>query len=309
MEKIPTISIKNINERKNIISKDIFEACQDVGFFTIVDHDLDINLIKKVLNLSAEFFNQSKEIKTKYFIKGGAGQRGYTPLGIETAKNSKMPDQKEFWHHGRSYWSQEYKKDMPENLLIKEVKEINNELINLFDNFEETGKKILSLIAIALNLKENWFDNKINQGNSILRMIHYPKLKNNSAGLRAEAHEDINLITLLIGTEQEGLEVLNKEKKWIPIDVGSNKIVCNVGDMLQRLTNDNLKSTTHRVCNPTGKKKNQPRYSIPFFLHLNPDYMIETLPNCIDKTSPNKYQDAISANDFLKIRLEEINLK
>ena len=128
-------------------------------------------------------------------------------------------------------------------------------------------------------------------------MIHYPELKNNSAGLRAEAHEDINLITLLIGTEQEGLEVLNKEKKWIPIDVGSNKIVCNVGDMLQRLTNDNLKSTTHRVCNPTGKKKNQPRYSIPFFLHLNPDYMIETLPNCIDNTSPNKYQDTISANN------------
>tara|TARA_A100001011_G_scaffold146500_1_gene154608 strand:- start:533 stop:1462 length:930 start_codon:yes stop_codon:yes gene_type:complete len=309
MEKIPTISIKNINERKNIISKDIFEACQDVGFFTIVDHDLDINLIKKVLNLSAEFFNQSKEIKTKYFIKGGAGQRGYTPLGIETAKNSKMPDQKEFWHHGRSYWSQKYKKDMPENLLIKEVEDLNNELINLFDNFEEVGKKILSLVATALNLKENWFDNKINQGNSILRMIHYPKLKNNSAGLRAEAHEDINLITLLIGTEQEGLEVLNKEKKWIPIDVGSNKIVCNVGDMLQRLTNDNLKSTTHRVCNPKGKIKNQPRYSIPFFLHLNPDYIIETLPNCIDKTSPNKYLDAISANDFLKIRLEEINLK
>ena len=309
MEKIPTISIKNINERKNIISKDIFEACQDVGFFTIVDHDLDINLIKKVLNLSAEFFNQSKEIKTKYFIKGGAGQRGYTPLGIETAKNSKMPDQKEFWHHGRSNWSQKYKKDMPENLLIKEVEDLNNELINLFDNFEEAGKKILSLVATALNLKENWFDNKINQGNSILRMIHYPKLKNNSAGLRAEAHEDINLITLLIGTEQEGLEVLNKEKKWIPIDVGSNKIVCNVGDMLQRLTNDNLKSTTHRVCNPTDKKKNQPRYSIPFFLHLNPDYMIETLPNCIDKTSPNRYLDAISANEFLKIRLEEINLK
>ena len=220
-----------------------------------------------------------------------------------------MPDQKEFWHHGRSNWSQKYKKDMPENLLIKEVEDLNNELINLFDNFEEVGKKILSLVATALNLKENWFDNKINQGNSILRMIHYPKLKNNSAGLRAEAHEDINLITLLIGTEQEGLEVLNKEKKWIPIDVGSNKIVCNVGDMLQRLTNDNLKSTTHRVCNPTSKKKNQPRYSIPFFLHLNPDYMIETLPNCIDKTSPNKYLDAISANEFLKIRLEEINLK
>ena len=198
---------------------------------------------------------------------------------------------------------------MPENLLIKEVEDLNNELINLFDNFEEVGKKILSLVATALNLKENWFDNKINQGNSILRMIHYPKLKDNSTGLRAEAHEDINLITLLIGTEQEGLEVLNKEKKWIPIDVGSNKIVCNVGDMLQRLTNDNLKSTTHRVCIPKGQKQNQPRYSIPFFLHLNPDYMIETLPNCIDKTSPNKYLDAISANEFLKIRLEEINLK
>ena len=141
MEKIPTISIKKINERKNIISKDIFEACQDVGFFTIVDHDLDINLIKKVLNLSSEFFNQPEEIKNKYYIKGGAGQRGYTPLGIETAKNSKIPDQKEFWHHGRSNWSQKYTKDMPKNLVIKEVEEINNELINLFNNFEEVGKK------------------------------------------------------------------------------------------------------------------------------------------------------------------------
>jgi len=144
MEKIPTISIKNSNERKAIISKDILKACQDVGFFTIIDHDLDINLIKKVLNLSAEFFNQSEEIKNKYHIKDGAGQRGYTPLGIETAKNSKIPDQKEFWHHGRSNWSQKYKKDMPENLLIKEVEEINNELISLFDSFEKVGKKILS---------------------------------------------------------------------------------------------------------------------------------------------------------------------
>ena len=309
MEKIPTISIKNSNERKNIISKDILKACQDVGFFTIIDHDLDVNLIKKVLNLSAEFFNLPEEIKNQYHIKDGAGQRGYTPLGIETAKNSKIPDQKEFWHHGRSNWNQKYKIDMPKNLEIKEVEEINNELINLFNKFEEVGKKILSLIAIALDLKENWFEDKINQGNSILRMIHYPELKNNSEGLRAEAHEDINLITLLIGTEQKGLEVYNKEKKWIPINVGSDKIVCNVGDMLQRLTNDTLKSTTHRVSNPVGLGQNQPRYSMPFFLHLNPDYIIKTLPNCIDENSPNKYQDAISANEFLKIRLEEINLK
>jgi len=309
MEKIPTISIQNSNERKSIISKDIFKACKDVGFFAIVDHDLDINFIKKVLNLSAEFFNLPEEVKNQYYIKEGAGQRGYTPLGIETAKNSKIPDQKEFWHHGRSNWIQKYKKDMPENLAIKEVEEINNELISLFNNFEEVGKKILSFIAIALNLKENWFEDKINQGNSILRMIHYPKLKNNSAGLRAEAHEDINLITLLIGTEQKGLEIYNKEKKWIPINVGSDKIVCNVGDMLQRLTNDTLKSTTHRVCNPLGLGQNQPRYSIPFFLHLNPDYIIETLPNCISKNYPNKYKDTISANEFLKIRLDEINLK
>ena len=309
MEKIPTISIKNSNERKSIISKYIFKACQDVGFFTIIDHDLDVNLIKKVLNLSAEFFSLPEEIKNQYHIKDGAGQRGYTPFGIETAKNSKIPDHKEFWHHGRSNWNQKYKINMPENLEVKEVEEINNELISLFNNFEEVGKKILSFIAIALNLKENWFEDKINQGNSILRMIHYPKLKNNSAGLRAEAHEDINLITLLIGTEQKGLEVYNKEKKWIPINVGSDKIVCNVGDMLQRLTNDTLKSTTHRVCNPLGLGQNQPRYSMPFFLHLNPDYIIKTLPNCIDENSPNKYQDAISANEFLKIRLEEINLK
>ena len=157
-------------------------------------------------------------------------------------------------------------------------------------------------------MEDEWFDNKINQGNSILRLIHYPKINQKNNGLRAEAHEDINLITLLLGTEQEGLEVLNKDNKWIPIRVNSERIVCNVGDMLERLTNDKLKSTTHRVNNPKKSITNESRFSMPFFLHFNPDYLIETIPNCIDQNRPNKYAKGITADDFLKIRLKEINL-
>ncbi len=308
MESIPEISIKDFTKRKDSIAKEILRACEQVGFFSIVEHDLNTELIKKVLELSKMFFEQPNEVKTKYFIKEGAGQRGYTPYGIETAKNSVLPDQKEFWHHGRSNWSKKFDKIMPKNLFIEEIEGINDSLIELYNELEKLGQQLLSAIAISLELNNNWFDDKINNGNSILRLIHYPKLNKNDKGLRAEAHEDINLITLLLGAEQEGLEALNKNNKWIPIKVNSEKIICNVGDMLERLTNDKLKSTTHRVNNPIKSKMSKSRFSMPFFLHLNPDHLIETLSHCIDDKNPNKYKEPITADDFLKIRLKEINL-
>ncbi|MEC7381045.1 MAG: 2-oxoglutarate and iron-dependent oxygenase domain-containing protein [Pseudomonadota bacterium] len=308
MESIPEISIKDFTKRKSSIAKEILQACEEVGFFFITDHDLNAELIRKALELSNMFFKLPNEVKLKYFIKEGAGQRGYTPYGIETAKDSVFPDQKEFWHHGRSHWDKKFDKVMPKNLLISEINEMNDSLNKLYSELEKLGQKILSAIAISLNLKNNWFDDKINNGNSILRLIHYPKLNKNDKGLRAEAHEDINLITLLLGTEQEGLEALNKNNEWIPVKVNSEKIVCNVGDMLERLTNDKLKSTTHRVNNPVKSKMNESRFSMPFFLHLNPDYLIETLSNCINDKTPNKYIEPITADDFLKIRLKEINL-
>ena len=308
MESIPTISLKNYKKNKESISKEIYNACNKVGFFSIIDHDLNIDLIKKVLKLSKEFFNQDNDFKMKYCIEEGSGQRGYTPFGVETAKNALLPDQKEFWHHGRSSWNENLENKMPKNLIIEEINGINIALEDLYNDLETLGRKILSLIAVSLKLEDEWFDNKINQGNSILRLIHYPKIDQKNNGLRAEAHEDINLITLLLGTEQEGLEVLNKDNKWIPIKVNSERIVCNVGDMLERLTNDKLKSTTHRVNNPKKSITNESRFSMPFFLHFNPDYLIETIPNCIEQNRPNKYTKAITADDFLKIRLKEINL-
>ena len=308
MESIPTISLKNYKKNKEAISKEIYNACNKVGFFSIIDHDLNIDLIKKVLRLSKEFFNQTNNFKMKYCIEEGAGQRGYTPFGVETAKNALLPDQKEFWHHGRSMWSEDLENKMPKNLIIEEINGINIALENLYSELETLGRKILSLIAVSLKLEDEWFNNKINQGNSILRLIHYPRIDQKNNGLRAEAHEDINLITLLLGTEQEGLEVLNKDNKWIPIKVNSERIVCNVGDMLERLTNDKLKSTTHRVNNPKQSIANESRFSMPFFLHFNPDYLIETIPNCIEQNRPNKYTEGITADDFLKIRLKEINL-
>jgi len=308
MESIPTISLKNYKKNKEAITKEIYNACNKVGFFSIIDHDLNIDLIKKVLKLSKEFFNQANDFKMKYCIEEGAGQRGYTPFGVETAKNALLPDQKEFWHHGRSSWNENLENKMPKNLIIEEINGINIALEDLYNDLETLGKKILSLIAVSLKLEDEWFDNKINQGNSILRLIHYPKINQKNNGLRAEAHEDINLITLLLGTEQEGLEVLNKDNKWIPIRVNSERIVCNVGDMLERLTNDKLKSTTHRVNNPKKSITNESRFSMPFFLHFNPDYLIETIPNCIEQNRPNKYTKGITADDFLKIRLKEINL-
>lgn len=308
MESIPTISLKDYKNNKETISKEIYDACNKVGFFSIIDHDLDTDLVKKTLRLSKEFFNQTNDIKMKYYIEEGAGQRGYTPFGVETAKNALLPDQKEFWHHGRTSWEGNLEEKMPKNILIGEVNGINTALKKLYNDLEMLGRNILSFIAVSLELQDNWFDNKINQGNSILRLIHYPRLDQKNNGLRAEAHEDINLITLLLGTEQEGLEVLNKSNEWIPIKVSSEKIVCNVGDMLERLTNDKLKSTTHRVNNPKNSNADESRFSMPFFLHFNPDFFIETLPNCIEQKRPNKYKDGITADDFLKIRLEEINL-
>ena len=167
---------------------------------------------------------------------------------------------------------------------------------------------VLGLVLIELGVND-WFNNKINQRNSILRLIHYQLIDSAIKGIRAAPHEDINLITLLLGTQQEGLEVLDKNNNWIPIETNSDIIVCNVGDMLQRLTNHRLKSTTHKVINPMNSNKNLSRYSMPFFVHLNPDFLIKTLPQCINNEHPDLYPESILANDYLNMRLKEINLK
>tara|TARA_B100000586_G_scaffold93025_1_gene66257 strand:+ start:3347 stop:4279 length:933 start_codon:yes stop_codon:yes gene_type:complete len=306
---IPTISLKKIDNKKEKLAIEIFDACMNVGFFSVKDHEVDISLIESVLHLSKNFFQKPLQKKMNYYIDGGAGQRGYTPFGVETAKNAHHPDQKEFWHHGRSNWDKEYENTMPENLVVHELTGFNESLNELYNQLEKLGYKILSLISLGLELEEDWFKDKINQGNSILRLIHYPKIEKNNMGIRAEEHEDINLVTLLFGTKQKGLEILNNDAKWIPLAVSPETIVCNVGDMLERLTNDKLKSTTHRVINPRGDEAQHSRYSMPFFIHLNPDHIISTIPSCINRENKNKYEESITADNFLHERLKEINLK
>ena len=306
---IPTISLKDFDNKKEKLAIEIFYACMNLGFFSVKDHEVDISLIERALHLSKNFFQKPLQKKMNYYIDGGAGQRGYTPFGVETAKNAHHPDQKEFWHHGRSNWDKEYENTMPENLVVHELKGFNESLNELYDQLEKLGCKILSLISLGLDLEEDWFKNKINQGNSILRLIHYPKIEKNNMGIRAEEHEDINLVTFLLGTKQKGLEILNNDRKWMPLAASPETIICNVGDMLERLTNDKLKSTTHRVINPRGDEAQHSRYSMPFFIHLNPDHIISTIPSCIDRKNKNKYEESITADNFLQERLREIKLK
>ena len=306
---IPIISINKLDFPDNDVPKKIGQACERFGFFAIKNHGINKRLIHDSLILSKKIFRLPFKDKIQYHQNVGAGQRGYTPFGIEKAVNAKVSDQKEFWHQGRANWNKKYKPIMPKNEAVVSIEHFDEKLDRFYIELDNLGRKILSYISVFLQLDLNWFDNKINQGNSILRLIHYPPINNNIQGIRAAPHEDINLITLLLGTQQEGLEVLDKSNNWIPVETNSNIIVCNVGDMLQRLTNKRLKSTTHRVVNPMNNNKNLSRYSMPFFVHLNPDFLIKTLPQCINNEHPDLYPESILANDYLNMRLKEINLK
>ena len=306
---IPLISINKLDFPDNDVPKKIGQACERFGFFAIKNHGINKRLIHDSLILSKKIFRLPFKDKIQYHQNVGAGQRGYTPFGIEKAVNAKVSDQKEFWHQGRANWNKKYKPIMPKNEAVVSIEHFDEKLDRFYIELDNLGRKILSYISVFLQLDLNWFDNKINQGNSILRLIHYPPINNNIQGIRAAPHEDINLITLLLGTQQEGLEVLDKSNNWIPVETNSNIIVCNVGDMLQRLTNKRLKSTTHRVVNPMNNNKNLSRYSMPFFVHLNPDFLIKTLPQCINNEHPDLYPESILANDYLNMRLKEINLK
>ena len=306
---IPIISINKLDFPDNDVPKKIGQACERFGFFAIKNHGINKRLIHDSLILSKKIFRLPFKDKIQYHQNVGAGQRGYTPFGIEKAVNAKVSDQKEFWHQGRANWNKKYKPIMPKNEAVVSIEHFDEKLDRFYIELDNLGRKILSYISVFLQLDLNWFDNKINQGNSILRLIHYPPINNNIQGIRAAPHEDINLITLLLGTQQEGLEVLDKSNNWIPVETNSKIIVCNVGDMLQRLTNKRLKSTTHRVVNPMNNNKNLSRYSMPFFVHLNPDFLIKTLPQCINNEHPDLYPESILANDYLNMRLKEINLK
>ena len=277
------------------------------GFAVVADHDLTPDLVEGALARTKAFFALSDDIKRKYHQARG-GARGYTPFGIETAKGADHFDLKEFWHMGRDLAEgHPYGAHMPPNVWPSEIDGFEAYVGGLYRALDQLGFKILRAIALHLGLPLTFFDEKVALGNSVLRLLHYPPVSAEATGVRAGAHEDINVITLLLGAEEAGLEVLDRDGQWLPIQPPPGAVVCNIGDMLQRLTNHVLPSTTHRVVNPPPERRGHARYSTPFFLHFAPDYRIETLLPCVSAENPARYEP-ITAQDFLMQRLAEIKL-
>ena len=314
MRNIPRVDLsKFVNgdaAQKQAFVEKLGKAYEDVGFVAVINHGISDETIETLYEQVKTFFSLPKETKKRCEIEGLAGQRGYTSFGKEHAKGSDAPDLKEFYQWGQTVRGEELAKDhYPDNVLVEDLPAFNEVIQKAYRSFEESGKYLLRTIAIYLNLDEHYFDDKIHNGNSILRAIHYPPITEEPKNaIRAEQHEDINLITLLVGASADGLELLNKENVWLPINAGPGEIVVNVGDMLQRLTNNKLRSTTHRVVNPPREKWHTSRYSIPFFLHPRSEMDLTCLDNCITEDNPIQYEP-ITAGGYLDERLREIGLK
>ena len=295
---IPAFSMPDIQKRDAETIAELKLALSTHGFFTITDHGIADDVLESSYKLSKDFFSLPETIKNTYAHPEKAGARGYTPYGKETAVGETTPDLKEFWHHGPII-DDSFDHRISENISVSEIPKFNDQFDILFKQLNLLGMKVLSAIAIILGKEASFFDAWALKGNSILRLIHYPPVPDSSNILRARAHEDINLITLLVGAEESGLEVQNTDGDWIPIAAKSKSIVCNIGDMMQLVTRSQLKSTTHRVVdNNAGSSAS--RYSMPFFLHPSPE--IE-LCSIVDEST-----DSISAHDFLEERLKAIKL-
>lgn len=314
METIPVVDLADFlssdAEKKQSFVNALGEAYETVGFVSVKNHGIPDELIKKLYDEVQRFFSLPLQKKKEYEIEGLAGQRGYTSFGKEHAKGSEAPDLKEFFQFGQTIENgQPVSEEYPENVDVKEIPSFKTTLYTVYRNFEQSGKALLSAIALYLNLPENYFDEYIKNGNSILRCIHYPPITQEPASaIRSEQHEDINLITLLVGASADGLQILTRQGDWVGVTSLPEQIVVNVGDMLQRLTNNKLKSTTHRVVNPPRELWHTSRFSMPFFLHPRSEMSLACLSECIDESHPKAYPD-ITAGEYLDERLKEIGLK
>lgn len=311
LDEIPSLDLSDFTsehpERKAKFIQDLGTAFNNIGFVTIINHGLTEDLRTKLYASVQAFFKQPDEIKQKYEFLELNGQRGYIGKGREKAKGFKVADLKEFYHVGQPHPEGE----MPHNIFPVEVPDFQEYTSTIFQTFENTGKTLLQAIALYLGLDEAYFQDKVKNGDSILRALHYFPLDPNSVpdgAVRAAAHGDINLITLLMGASAEGLEVLRRDGKWIAITPSPDQIIINVGDMLDRLTNHKLKSTIHRVVNPPREKMNTSRYSIPFFMHPRSEMNLTCLESCVDAEHPKLYVN-MTAGEFLNERLIELGLK
>jgi isopenicillin N synthase-like dioxygenase len=313
MKNIPSVNLADFlsedPKRKEKFIKEIGEAYEEIGFVALKGHFLSDELSSNLYKEVTAFFDLPNEVKESYEIDGIGGQRGYTSFGKESAKGKKEGDLKEFWHFGQEVVGNEkLKAEYPKNVMVNEIPNFNKTGIEAYKMLEKTAIYVLRALALYIGLNEKYFDQYVINGNSILRPIHYPPIIGEPKGaVRAAAHGDINLITLLMGASASGLEVLNKKGEWIPVTALPEQLVINVGDMLERLTNNKLRSTIHRVVNPPREDWDKPRYSIPFFTHPISEMKLNCLPECITETHPKVY-DNITAGEFLNERLRELGL-
>ena len=314
MNRIPSVDLRDFltddQNRKQQFINDIGKAYQDIGFVALKGHFLSDDLVDKLYGEVKKFFDLPVETKRKYEIEGIGGQRGYVSFGKESAKGKKEGDLKEFWHFGQYVEDDpERAKEYPENVYVEEIPDFNSIGKETYQMLEKTAKFVLRALALYLDLPETYFDGFIHNGNSILRPIHYPPiLEEPDNAVRAAAHGDINLITLLMGAQGRGLQVKNHKGEWLDAIAEPDELMINVGDMLSRHTNNKLKSTIHRVVNPPRELWGTSRYSIPFFMHPISEMKLDVLDSCIDENHPKLYSD-ITAGEFLDERLMELGLK
>ena len=313
MNKIPSVNLNDFlsdnNASKQKFINEIGEAYENIGFVALKGHFLDNELVDELYSEIKNFFDLPVAIKEKYEIPGIGGQRGYVSFGKESAKGKKEGDLKEFWHFGQYVDDDsKYANQYPNNVIVDELPNFNKVGKKAYQMLEKTAKYVLRALALHLALEETYFDNFIAEGNSILRPIHYPPITSEPKGaVRAAAHGDINLITLLMGAQGKGLQVQNHKGEWIDAIAEDDELMINVGDMLSRHSNNKLKSTIHRVTNPPKELWGTSRYSIPFFMHPVSDMKLDVLENCVDENNPKQFED-ITAGEFLNERLRELGL-
>jgi isopenicillin N synthase-like dioxygenase len=313
MSKVPSVNLADFlsgdAERKQKFINEIGNAYETIGFVAVKGHFLDDKLVDDLYGEVKNFFELPVDVKQKYEIPGIGGQRGYVSFGKESAKGKKEGDLKEFWHFGQYVEDNPaLEAEYPENVSVEELPRFNEVGKQAYKMLEKTAKYILRSLALHLGLEETYFDNYIKNGNSILRPIHYPPIKEEpNDAVRAAAHGDINLITLLMGAQGKGLQVQDHEGVWHDAIAQPDELMINVGDMLSRHSNNKLKSTIHRVVNPPRELWGTSRYSIPFFMHPISDMKLNVLESCINDENPKQFDD-ITAGDFLNERLRELGL-
>lgn len=307
---VPTLSLADEARDPDAFAAAFGGSFERFGFAVVADHGVPQDVIDRAWAMTEAFFALPEEEKRRYHVAGGGGARGYTPFKTEIAKGAEHVDLKEFWHVGRELaHDHRFADDMAPNIWPDRPEGFRDTFLELFAAFDRAGDRLLAAIARHLKLPADWFEPAVKDGNSVLRLLHYPPVTEDAPNVRAGAHEDINLITLLLGAEEAGLELLDRDSgRWLAVKPPEGAMVVNVGDMLQRLTNHVLPSTTHRVVNPPPERRGHSRYSMPFFLHPAPDFLIETLPQTITAANPNRYLQPITAHDYLHERLVEIGL-